>query len=863
MKIFLIFLLTINLNLIETFAEISIEVSIKEEEKNGSIIVDLRSYFNSLSFLNNSNGFIIKFARPCLNIYIDEKNSFIIRSLRIDREQFCPYEKNCYLNCDLFIEKEEMKLIKLKINIEDINDHKPKFKKNFYSYEFDENLSKGFRIPLEQAEDKDLSEKNSIKNYHLNVFNLTYFPFELTHDEKNHLLELILIENLEKKSENVKFLFELMVNDGENEEDQCLIEINILKTQHNNYLPPKFDLNLYKFFIFNLNETFIGKVHAKNSLNLNNQQIYYRIIPSIENLNLFQINETSGEIFLNRKQKINFLNKSYEILIEAFYLNHLSSLTAVEIYFNLTYQLNNPSNNNDEQENFIQILIPKLFHKNDNKIFLKENLSVPITILQLFISSSSSSSYSSYSLDMITSIEKDYFYLKKMDQQLFELILLKSFDYELIQKIDLDFILNKQNVTKKSIEIAIENINDCQPYFNQTDFFFTIQENNQIPFLLYTFQAYDQDYLNHIIYQIQTSDENIFSINSAHGDLWISKSFDRELQSNYSLLVCAFDGFYQICSSIYINILDENDNMCKFNSSSITLTINENLPSNINLIQVQAYDPDYEQNGTLLYKLSPKTSYLNIDSTTGIIRTTIDSFDYELIQTYSTLIIACDNINSLPSLCCYLKIYINIIDINDNFPYLIYPSSTNDVFIIDYSNKTMPRLQAFDNDLDLKNRFISYSIIGGSLNSSINVDYLSGQLYLLSTSTIPLYGTLIVSLSSQTNIQLTILLHDNQTDPQKFLMSIQQYSFSSQLFYFISFISIAIIIFSFITIFVILYFFKQKQKQKHDDDPLMNTPSTTTLSARSLVTTTTITNKKFYDTYYSFGDSVNPDIIHV
>ncbi|CAF3250398.1 unnamed protein product, partial [Rotaria sp. Silwood2] len=209
-----------------------------------------------------------------------------------------------------------------------------------------------------------------------------------------------------------------------------------------------------------------------------------------------------------------------------------------------------------------------------------------------------------------------------------------------------------------------------------------------------------------------------------------------------------------------------------------------------------------------------------------------------------------------------LKLYINMNDINDNLPYLIYPSSINDIFIIDYTNKTMPRLKAFDNDIDLKNRFISYSIIGGSLNSSITIDYLSGQLYLLSTSKLPLYGTLIISLSSQTNIQLTIFIHDNQTDPQKFLISIQQYSFSSQLFYFISFISITIIIFFLITIFLSFYFFeqKQKQKQKHDDDPLMNTPSTTTLSARSILTTT---NKKIYDTYYSFGDSVTPDIIHV
>ncbi|CAF3619101.1 unnamed protein product, partial [Rotaria sp. Silwood2] len=152
-------------------------------------------------------------------------------------------------------------------------------------------------------------------------------------------------------------------------------------------------------------------------------------------------------------------------------------------------------------------------------------------------------------------------------------------------------------------------------------------------------------------------DEDLFSINPTTGDLWILKSFDREIKSNYSLLICAFDGIYQTCSSIFLNILDENDNICKFNLSSITLTINENLPSNTNLIKIQAFDPDYKENGTLYYKLSSKTSYLNINLTTGIIQTTINSFDYELIQTYSSLIIACDSINSLPSLCCYLKLY--------------------------------------------------------------------------------------------------------------------------------------------------------------------------------------------------------------
>jgi len=169
----------------------------------------------------------------------------------------------------------------------------------------------------------------------------------------------------------------------------------------------------------------------------------------------------------------------------------------------------------------------------------------------------------------------------------------------------------------------------------------------------------------------------------------------------------------------------------------------------------------------------------------------------------------------------------------------------------------MPRLKAFDNDI--YHPIIFFSIIGGSLNSTITIDYYSGQINLLSSSSLPLYGTIIISISSQTKIQLTILIHDNQTDPQRFLMSkIQQSSFSIQLFYLIS---IVFLIFLLMTIFLIFYFFKQKQKSKHDDDPLMNTPSTTTLSARSISTSN---NKKLYETYYSFGDSVlSPQVIHL
>ncbi|CAF3632038.1 unnamed protein product, partial [Rotaria sp. Silwood2] len=97
-------------------------------------------------------------------------------------------------------------------------------------------------------------------------------------------------------------------------------------------------------------------------------------------------------------------------LLKLFYINYISSLTTVEIFLNFS---SFEQINQQEDENFIQILIPKLFQKNSNhnqnqnEIFIKENSTIPLIILELFTSSSSSST-----LEMKTSFDKNYFFLK-------------------------------------------------------------------------------------------------------------------------------------------------------------------------------------------------------------------------------------------------------------------------------------------------------------------------------------------------------------------------------------------------------------------------------------------------------------------
>ena len=359
------------------------------------------------------------------------------------------------------------------------------------------------------------------------------------------------------------------------------------------------------------------------------------------------------------------------------------------------------------------------------------------------------------------------------------------------------------------------------------------------------------------------ADDDAFSLNATTGQLWIMKSFDREKQARHSLSVCAFDHVHRTCSPLVVDVLDENDNICAFNVSSLTLTIDESLPPDTVLAQVHALDPDYAQNGTLSYEFVSHTSYLHTDAVSGVVRTTTHAFDYEFIQRYSTTVKACDNMHALPSLCCYLQLNIHLRDLDDNQPYLIEPPSTRDLLIINYGNKTLPRLRAFDNDVELNNRRIAYDIVGGSLNASFAIDTHSGQLRLRSHSpSLPLYGTLLVSLSSQTTVQLTVLVHDNHTDPQAYLLALQQPSslvsaLASPMFYLILSVCVGISLLIFTPLIVVLYVCKRPPH--HDSNPLMNTPSNTTLSARSLPTN----NKRLYETYYSFGDTVHPQVIRV
>jgi hypothetical protein len=851
------------------FQEISIDVTLDEEQDNGTLLVDLRQSIPSLAN-ETTGGYKREFLQHCPHFYLnnnehDRQTFFRVYAQRLDRETICPHESECQLLCKLYLNKDEIKLIAIRVRLRDVNDHRGRFGKRIYSYELDETSPVGYRFQLEQVHDDDFDQKN--KFYSLgNIDRQDSFPFALDFDTGHHLLELRLIKSLQSRLDSL-LEFDLTAEQDGQVEDRCRIQIRVLAAPEN-HLIPQFEQAKYRFVVVDLRHRFVGRVRTNND---NRNQIFYRLIStnnSIDSNGMFAINETTGDIFVRQANGDLLANGLYELVVEAFNVNYLSSLTTVEVNLNATaddtFLLTSKSDDDDDHDHdddgLLEIFIPKLFDRertrhSTQKIFVDENHLVPLTICQIFVSSSMPSA-----LNMNTSFDSSYFHLKQLDQQSFELLLLKPFDYEAVQQVSLEFTLTGSRPKKKFIDIVVENQNDCPPILDQTMYVLTIEENNPSPVTLHTFHASDPDQLDPLTYELHFFDrlqsyEDLFVINATGGQLYLLHALDREKQSNYSLQVCVFDQVHRTCSPCSLHVLDQNDNQCAFPTASLVLTIGENLAADTLLAQVHASDPDQGHNGTLFYSFQSPNSHLHLDPMSGTLHTTSTSFDYESRQNFSATITACDSIRSGRSLCCSIELLIDILDEDDHAPYLIYPSlSHNQVFIIHYVNQTMmPYLKGFDQDLDSQHRAINFSVIGGSLNSSLAVDASSGQLSLHQPAAVrlPLYGTLLVSLSLQTNFLLTILVHGNQTDPQLFLKSIQQpsLSFSSLLLLFLLLLLLLLLPF----LLLIFYFCKKKQLLLQRSHSLINTPSTTTLSSKSVSN-----NRKIFETYYSFEDTLAP-----
>ncbi|XP_059378251.1 protocadherin beta-15-like [Carassius carassius] len=215
---------------------------------------------------------------------------------------------------------------------------------------------------------------------------------------------------------------------------------------------------------------------------------------------------------------------------------------------------------------------------------------------------------------------------------------------------------------------------------------------------------------------------------------------DRELLSDYNITITATDEGSPPLSStknIYLTVADVNDNPPVFQEQNYRAHLQENNKPGSSVCSVSATDPDWRQNGTVVYSLlssdvngASVSSFLSINGDTGVIHA-VRSFDYEQLKSFKVLVLARDN--GSPPLSSNVTVSVFITDENDNSPQILYPSPEENSFMTEMVPKAaqarslVSKVIAVDADSG-QNAWLSYHIIKATDPGLFTIGVHSGEI---------------------------------------------------------------------------------------------------------------------------------------
>ncbi|XP_024284896.2 protocadherin gamma-A4-like isoform X13 [Oncorhynchus tshawytscha] len=215
---------------------------------------------------------------------------------------------------------------------------------------------------------------------------------------------------------------------------------------------------------------------------------------------------------------------------------------------------------------------------------------------------------------------------------------------------------------------------------------------------------------------------------------------DRELVSDYNITITATDeGSPPLSSSksVQLSVADVNDNPPVFEEQSYKAHVTENNKPGASVCSVTARDPDWRQNGTVIYSLLlgevngvPVSSFLSVNGDTGVIHA-VRSFDYELFRSFKVHVVARDN--GSPPLSSNVTVSVFITDVNDNSPQILYPAPEGKSFMTElvpkaaHGGSLVSKVIAVDVDSG-QNAWLSYHIVKSTDPRLFTIGLHSGEI---------------------------------------------------------------------------------------------------------------------------------------
>ncbi|XP_072252467.1 protocadherin gamma-A11-like [Leuresthes tenuis] len=347
-----------------------------------------------------------------------------------------------------------------------------------------------------------------------------------------------------------------------------------------------------------------------------------------------------------------------------------------------------------------------------------------------------------YEFSAISDIAKQIF---SLNERTGEITIMKNVDYEEESKFEM-LVEGKDGYglsTEAKIVIDITDVNDNAPVIQINSLTNPITESVSAGTEVGIIHLQDEDSGTNrqvrcslqqgVPFKLVPSIKNYYS-------LVTTGQLDRELVSDYNITITATDeGSPPLSSSktVHLSVADVNDNPPVFEEQSYSAYVSENNKPGSTLCSVTARDPDWRQNGTVIYSLlpgevngAPVSSYLSVNGDTGVIHA-VRSFDYEQFRSFKVHVMARDN--GSPPLSSNVSVSVFISDVNDNSPQILYPAPEGSSFMTElvpkaaHGGSLVSKVIAVDADSG-QNSWLSYHIVKSTDPGLFSIGLHSGEI---------------------------------------------------------------------------------------------------------------------------------------
>lgn len=267
------------------------------------------------------------------------------------------------------------------------------------------------------------------------------------------------------------------------------------------------------------------------------------------------------------------------------------------------------------------------------------------------------------------------------------------------------------------------------PIIKDLDKHVEVTENEKLGFLVTVIQGFDEDD-DFLWYDIVAGDErNEFFIGHDNGNVHLAKRLDWETQAEYNITVSVYDGHHTTFTSLYVSVLDVNDNRPVFSESVYRVDISESVVEGTTVLQLMASDKDEDRN--LMYYLETAKNPVSlrifrVDSLKGTVLLR-ERLDREQMSKHLLIVSVRDQ--RTPFNRDYATIEITVHDHNDHAPEFIARLMQGKMYETAAAGSMVLQILATDRDYGENGR-ITYSIDGGNVGNVFQIDSQLGFLRL-------------------------------------------------------------------------------------------------------------------------------------